>query len=74
MCLIDKYSVRDFDEKTRQDKQKKTCFETMERFLGLRKYKIYYFDILFYIIMENWSLTIITIIFSHAITQLTLRA
>ena len=35
-------AVRDFDEKTRQDKQKKTYFETMERFLGLRKY-IYLF-------------------------------
>ena len=35
-------SVTDFDEKTRQDKQKKTYFEKMEHFLGLRKY-IYFF-------------------------------
>ena len=29
-------SVRDFDEKTRQDKQINTIFETMERFLDLK--------------------------------------
>ena len=35
-------TVREFDEKTHQDKQNKTYFETMERFLGLWKY-LYFF-------------------------------
>ena len=30
------YSVRDFDEKTRQEKQKKTSFEMMERFFDFK--------------------------------------
>ena len=35
-------AVRDFDEKTCKDKQKTNYFETMECFLGLRKY-LYFF-------------------------------
>ena len=36
-CQLEHMPVRDFDEKTHQDKQKQNFFETMERFLGSKK-------------------------------------
>ena len=41
-------AVRDFDEKTRQDKPKKPYFETMKRFLGLKKYLKMKMPLLYY--------------------------
>ena len=54
-------AVRDFDEKTRQDKQKKPYFERMEHFLGLRKYLDFFCKSIYIVLNMKRPLLIIII-------------